>query len=204
VGAGGGESVPPENLPDPKDRIADRDRLTGAETAHARRGRGGRAADLRRRPGAGAENRAATLRSGVALLKLGRIDPAVERLERSVRLDPTRAEARFALADALMRKGRFREAATHWAEMARLQPGRFEAWANLGTALLNDARPAEAADALRRALALRPDDPVTRARQAAASGRTAEARAVLAAAVAERPDLRAALSRDAILGPLLP
>jgi arylsulfatase A-like enzyme/Tfp pilus assembly protein PilF len=204
VGAGGGEAEPPENLPDPKDRIGDRDRLTEAEQLL----RGGNAeAALRifddvlaREP----ENRAATLRSGVALLKLGRVDPAIQRLERSVRLDPARAEARFALGDALMRKGRFHDAAAQWAEMARLQPGRFEAWANLGTALLNDARQAEAAEALRRALALRPDDPVTRARHAAASGRTAEARAILAAAVSQRPDLRAALARDAILGPLLP
>ena len=204
VGAGGALSAPPEGLPDPKDRIADRDRLTEAEQLL----RGGsveaalRIFDdvLSREP----ENRAATLRSGVALLKLGRIDPAIERLERSVRLDPARAEARFALGDALMRTGRFRQAATQWAEMARLQPSRFEAWANLGTALLNDGRRPEAADALRRALAIRPDDPVIRARHAVSSGRTAEARTILAAAVAERPELRLSLARDPALVSLLP
>ena len=205
VGAGGGgEGAPPEGLPDPKDRIDDRDRLTEAEQLL----RGGsveaalRIFDdvLAREP----ENRAATLRSGVALLKLGRIAPAIERLERSVRLDPARAEARFALGDALMRTGRFREAATQWAEMARLQPGRFEAWANLGTALLNDGRGDEAADALRRALAIRPDDPLARARHAVASGRTIDARRILAAAIAERPELRATLARDPTLASLLP
>lgn len=204
VGAGAPESAPPSGLPDPKDRILDRDRLTEAEQLM----RGGsleaalRIFDdvLAREP----ENRAATLRSGVTLLKLGRLASAVERLERSVRLDPARAEARFALGDALMRTGRYREAATQWAEMARLQPSRFEGWANLGAALLDDSRPAEAREALRRALALRPDDSVTRAREAVASGRTGDARAILAAAVSQRPDLRAGLSRDPALAPLLP
>jgi cytochrome c-type biogenesis protein CcmH/NrfG len=88
--------------------------------------------------------------------------------------------------------------------MARLQPGRFEAWANLGTALLNDGRGAEAADALRHALAIRPDDPLARARHAVASGRTIDARRILAAAIAERPELRATLARDPTLASLLP
>jgi arylsulfatase A-like enzyme/Tfp pilus assembly protein PilF len=204
VAAGAGESEPPQDLADPKDRIEDRDRLTEAEQLMRR---GSLAAALRifddvlaREP----TNRAATLRSGVALLKLGRIEPAIERLDRSVRLDPARAEARFALGDALMRTGRFREAATQWAEMARLQPGRFEAWANLGAALVDDGRAAEARDALGRALALRPEDPPTRARHAVASGRTDEARSILVSAVAQSPGLKITLARDPVLGPLLP
>jgi len=70
--------------------------------------------------------------------------------------------------------------------------------------LLNDGRRPEAADALRRALAIRPDDPVIRARHAVSSGRTAEARTILAAALAERPELRPTLARDPALAALLP
>ncbi len=42
----------------------------------------------------------------MAWLRLGRLPEAVRRLELAVELDPERAEARFALADALMRSGR--------------------------------------------------------------------------------------------------
>jgi arylsulfatase A-like enzyme/Flp pilus assembly protein TadD len=159
VGAGGHDtSAPPAGLPDPKDRLALRQRLLDAE-AELRQQRLGSAlagfeAALREEP----ENRMAALRSGVLLLRLGRVQAAVERLGLAVRLDPQRAEARFALADALVRAGQPKAALEHWMELTRLQPGRFEAWFNLGSTLLETGRARAAASAFQEALLRRPGE----------------------------------------------
>ncbi len=110
LGAGESAGEPPMGLPDPKDRIDLRDRLTAGEEAL----REGNLAAAQRAfdavLGVEPNNRFATLRSGTALLEAGRLPEAAKRLARAVELDPEPAEARFALADALMRLGRGREA----------------------------------------------------------------------------------------------
>ena len=152
-------AIPAGDLPDPKDRIELREKLRLAEGAM----RGGDLAGavalfdevLRVEPG----NRAATLRSGIALMRLEHLARAVERLESAVELDPERSEARFALGDALMRAARPEPAARQWMELARLQPRRVEAWSNLGAALMLLERFDEAAQAFGEAAALAPNDP---------------------------------------------
>lgn len=135
VGVGAPVEAPPAGLPDPKSRIAMRERLQEAEVL------------LRRHAYAAAQeifdgvlaeepdNRFATLRSGIALLRLNRASEAVDVLTRSVAVEPRRAEARYALADALMRTADYHAAAEQWAALAELQPRRPEAWFNLATAL---------------------------------------------------------------------
>ncbi len=145
---------PPTGLPDPKDRIELRDKLTAGEDA-LQEGRFAAAiaafdAVLAVEP----SNRFATTRSGTALLEAGRYAEAAKRLTRAVQLDPDRAEARFALGDVLLRLGKPREAIPHWMELARLQPRRADAWSNLGLALLALGRTGNPADLDRAASAL--------------------------------------------------
>lgn len=171
LGGGASDGVPAAGLPDPKDRIGLREKLSQAEALL----RGGDPAGavelfdevLREEP----INRAAALRSGIALLRMGELPRAVERLEAAVALDPQRSEARFALGDALMRAGRPEPAAQQWMELARLQPRRAEAWSNLGAALMQLGRHDEALAAFTEAAGLAPDDP--RHRQALEQARTA-------------------------------
>jgi choline-sulfatase len=164
-----GHGMPPiaVGLPDPKDRLGELARLAEAEGL-LRRGDGARALPLfegvlKDDP----NNRFASLRSGLALLKLQRPAEAVARLEQAVRLDPEQAESRFALADALTRLGRTSEALAQWREVVRLQPGREAAWANMATVLARVGRWAEALAALERASSLAPQDQTIRANLAA-------------------------------------
>jgi hypothetical protein len=101
----GSRSAPPSiaSLPDPKDRIDLRDRLTLAEDLLASNRLSEAASLFEEVLAEEPENRAALLRSGIVALRSGQLDLAVQRLDRSVALDPDRAEARFALGDALMR-----------------------------------------------------------------------------------------------------
>ncbi len=158
VGSGGGADEPPANLPDPKDRVEMRQTLLDAEALM----KGGQFnAAVARFDAVLADepnNRFATLRAGTALLKAGQHTAAVPRLKRAVELDPARAEARYVLGEALLHLGRFAEATPQWMELVRLQPRRFEAWANLAAALHGDGQSAQAADAVKRALALAPDE----------------------------------------------
>jgi tetratricopeptide (TPR) repeat protein len=169
---------PTGDLPDPKDRLAERDLLATGESL-LRQGSFSGALELfgrvlEREPG----NRFATLRSGIALLKANEPARAVPFLRRAAELDPAQAETRFALADALTRTGRLDEAAEQWLETVRLQPRRVAAWANLGTVLAQSGKLEEAVKALREAVELDPADGRLRSNLAFAlrgAGRTAEA-----------------------------
>lgn len=150
---------PPAGLPDPKDRVLERDRLLEGESL-LRRGRFDDAVAafdgvLAKDP----ENRFAMLRSGIALLKKGDLRGAIPRLERAVVADPREPESRFALADALTRTGQFRRAVPHWIETARLQPRRAAAWSNLGTVLGQEGKLVDAIRAFERAVELEPRNP---------------------------------------------
>ncbi len=206
VGSGGADPEPPPNLPDPKDRIAERRVLLAAEALMGR----GRFAEavaafdqvLAQEP----ENHFAMLRSGIALLKAGNLEAAAPRLQKAVLLDPSRAEARFALADALQRLGRPGDALPHWLELAQLQPRRIEAWVNLAASLAASKRPADAAGALRQAVDLEPNDArlrLTLARYQQQAGDTKAARQSVNEALAANPELRSAVAADPQLAPLL-
>jgi choline-sulfatase len=158
VTSGAGTREPPPGLPDPKDRLAERDVLLRGE-ALLRQGRFDEAVAafdgvLASDPG----NRFALVRSGTALLKAGKLAPAIPRLARAVELDPDQPEAHYALADALTRTGDHARAIDEWRATVRLQPRRAAAWANLATVLGILGRYAEAREALGRALAITPDD----------------------------------------------
>lgn len=162
LGAGSvaADRKPPAGLPDPKDRVAERDLLLDGESL-LRRGRFDDAVAafdgvLVKDPG----NRFATLRSGIALLKKGDLRRAIPRLERAVAADPQEPESRFALADALTRTGQFRRAVPHWIATARLQPRRAAAWSNLGTVLGQEGKLVEASRAFERAVELEPRNPL--------------------------------------------
>jgi arylsulfatase A-like enzyme len=162
VGAGGGHLEPPAGLPDPKDRIEQRETLLAAED-DLRAGRPERAiAGFDAVLAVDPDNRFALLRSGVALLVAGRTEAAARRLHRAVTADPDRAEARFALGDALMRLGEPGRAVPQWMELVRLQPRRFEGWFNLGEALAASGEPVRAAAAFAEAAKLPADEGMRR------------------------------------------
>lgn len=214
VGAGGGDREAPAGLPDPKDRIAERDALLAAED-ELRAGRFDSAvAHFDEVLVTDPANRFATLRGGIARLKQGRLSEAVERLEKAVALDPDRAESRNALADALARSGHPDRAIPHWQELVRLQPRRAEGWSNLGMALLAAGRPGDARDALRHAVEIAPDRLELRhnlglaelamARGALTAKDLDAARAAVAAALAADPTLAGDVAEDAALVGLAP
>ena len=157
------------NLPDPKDRLALRERLTAAQEALEQGRVDAALAIFEEVLAAEPDNRFALSRSGVALLRRGNggdLDRAIPRLERAARLDPSAAETRSALAEALLLAGRHEEAIAAWTAVASQQPRWATAWSNLGAALGRAGRPADAVKALERALALEPADPDRLARLA--------------------------------------
>jgi arylsulfatase A-like enzyme/Flp pilus assembly protein TadD len=215
--AGGGASAPAaraEGLADPKDRLAQKAALAEAEGLLARHDRAAALAKLDAVLAAEPDNRLALLRSGAALIELGRPRDAVSRLERLVQLDPDHAEARYELADALTRVGDRPRALAQWQETLRLQPRRAVAWSNLGAVLAQTGRTADAAAALERAHALEPGNAVLAenlgavryelAVSAVKAGRTDDARRWLHEAVAVDPGLRRTATQDPRLAPLLP
>ncbi len=157
------------NLPDPKDRLALRERLTAAQEA-LEQGRVDTAlAIFEEVLAAEPDNRFALSRSGVALLRRGErrdLERAIPRLERAARADPLAAETRSALAEALTLAGRTEEAIAVWRAVVSQQPRWATAWSNLGTALGRAGRAADAVRALERARELEPKDPDRLARLA--------------------------------------
>ena len=157
------------DLPDPKDRLALRERLTAAQEALEQSRVDAALAIFEEVLEAEPDNRFALSRSGVALLRRGHpadLDRAIPRLERATRLDPLAAETRSALAEALLLAGRDEEAIDAWTAVVSQQPRWATGWGNLGTALGRAGRPTDAVRALERALALDPADPDRLARLA--------------------------------------
>jgi arylsulfatase A-like enzyme/cytochrome c-type biogenesis protein CcmH/NrfG len=212
-GAAAAGSPPPPGLADPKDRLAEKDRLTEGESLLLGRDFAGALERFDAVLARDADNRLALLRSGAALVELRRFREAVGRLGRLVRLDPEHAEARYALADALTRVGDAAPAVRQWHEVLRLQPRRAAAWSNLGSVLARQGAWREAIAALERAVALEPADETFRknlaacrfelARAELAAGRVEEARRLLRDALALDPALGAAARRDPRLAPLV-
>jgi arylsulfatase A-like enzyme/Tfp pilus assembly protein PilF len=214
VGGAPASGEPPPGLPDPKDRVAERDALLRGEGLLRRGDFDGALRQFETVLRADPKNRFATLRSGIALLKKGDARAAASRLRAAVDLDPGQAETRYALADALMRGGDDAAAIPQWMQTVRLQPRRTAAWSNLGTALGRMGRLDDAARAFAEAVRLEPGNPQLlenlgaarygRARQALAAGDRGAARKALAEALAADPRLRRQATADPELARLLP
>ena len=159
LGGGSARSEIPRDLPDPKDRVRERNALSDAESEMSK---GNPAAALRGFEAVLAvdpKNRYATLRSGIAFFQLGDSRAAIARLERAVELSPEDAEAHAAFADILDRTGDNPRAVKHWMEAVRLQPRGAGGWSHLGHSLLAGGRARDAVPALRRAAELDPGNP---------------------------------------------
>jgi arylsulfatase A-like enzyme/Flp pilus assembly protein TadD len=148
---------PRTGLADPKDRLALRELLTGADEA-LRQGQLEHGVELLTRalaeePG----NRFAQARLGIALVELDRPQEAERALARALELAPEDPETRAAHAELLMRSGRSAEAVGEWMEVLRLQPERVAAWSNLGAALGLSGQAERAVAAYQRAAELEPE-----------------------------------------------
>jgi choline-sulfatase len=173
LGGGSSKSEIPRDLPDPKDRVRERNALSDAESEMSK---GNPAAALRGFDAVLAsdpKNRYAALRSGVALFQLGDSRAAISRLEKAVQLSPEDAEAHATLADVLDRTGDNARAVKHWMEAVRLQPRAAGGWSHLGHSLIAGGRTRDAIPALRRAAELDPGNPA-RGRDLAAAERSLE------------------------------
>jgi choline-sulfatase len=214
VGGAPAAGEAPPGLPDPKDRVAERDALLRGEGLLRRGDFDGALRQFEAVLRADPKNRFAVLRSGIALLKKGDARAAAARLRAAVDLDPGQAETRYALADALTRAGDNAAAVPQWMETVRLQPRRTAAWSNLGTTLGRMGRLDDAARAFAEAVRLEPGNPQLLANlgaaryelaaRALAAGDREAARKALAEAVAADPRLRQRAAADPDLGRLLP
>ena len=156
VGAGSAPQSVPDGLPAPAERIEMRRALLRADSLH-KQGRidealAGFTAVLDSEP----ENRYALSRAGIALMSAGRNKEAIGYLQTAVRLDPGRAELRFALGQSLSALDRWSEAHEHWMELSRLLPRHYQAWANLGLSFARQEDFARAAEAMVTAYGLNP------------------------------------------------
>jgi CRISPR-associated protein Csy1 len=135
---------------------------------------------------------------GLVLKEQGDLDGAVAVLRSVLAFMPDYATALNNLGSVLADAGRDSEALAAFRAAAARAPQSFEAWRNLGSTLARLDRPAEAIPALETALRLQPGQPAALrmelARMLAAANRTAQARAVYAAVLADEPgNLQAAI-----------
>jgi tetratricopeptide (TPR) repeat protein len=107
---------------------------------------------------------------GYELYAQGRIDEAVEELQRFARELPSDRfvpTARAIVGDVLLSRGRFADASVEYDAVVRANPAFGKAWSNLGVALAQSGRRDEAIRALERAVTLEPRDPTARRNMAA-------------------------------------
>lgn len=95
---------------------------------------------------------------GTAWLRFGNAAAAVSECETAVRLDPTRPQYRYNLAQALERVGRTDEALAAYAEVIRRDPSYVAAHDNYAALLVRIGRAADARREWEEALRLQPDD----------------------------------------------
>jgi len=89
--------------------------------------------------------------------RTGDMDGAIEQCRRALKRDKRNVRALFIAGNCAMQAGRHQDAAKWLQRAATLETGAPEIFNNLGAALLNCEQPEAAAEALRRALALKPD-----------------------------------------------
>jgi choline-sulfatase len=148
---GGGSSAPATGaLPDPKDRIATYEDFKRG-LALRRGGRPAEAADqLRKVVRANPEMGDAWEMLGVTLLEIDRKPEAIEALDRTIALDPTRPEPHLALARVYALDGRRDLAVPHAEVAAARDPGK--AYEMLGQIMLDEGRLEPAAQYARQSL----------------------------------------------------
>jgi tetratricopeptide (TPR) repeat protein/negative regulator of sigma E activity len=93
----------------------------------------------------------------VSLAGSGRLDDAVDELQRALALQPTYDDARRELGNVLARKGKLDEAIAEYRRAIALRPDYWGHYSALGFSLLQAARYDEAAEAYRRVIQLQPD-----------------------------------------------
>jgi tetratricopeptide (TPR) repeat protein len=104
----------------------------------------------------------AFLEHGGLLSKMGRLDEAAAMLERGLVLVPDTADLRLELGYVHLKRNRRAEARALFLLVLEAMPERHEALLALAKVMALDGEYAAAADRYRRALAMRPDDIVTR------------------------------------------
>src|SRR5260221_3146994 len=100
--------------------------------------------------------------SGVVATRMGKLNVAVERLGRCVRLEPSRPRAHAALGFALDQVGRVEEARAAFQKAVALEPGFADAHNGLGITCFRLGLLDEAMASFGRALALAPESVETR------------------------------------------
>jgi eukaryotic-like serine/threonine-protein kinase len=96
----------------------------------------------------------------VSLAGTGRLDEAVDELQRALSLQPNYDDARRELGSVLARKGRLDDAIAEYRKAIELRPDYWGHHSALGFSLFQAARYEEAATAYRRVIALQPDSAV--------------------------------------------
>jgi Tfp pilus assembly protein PilF len=108
--------------------------------------------------GAGAASAEDLVAEGRALEERGEFGPAIEALERAVKLDPRQAEACWRLAVSYDKLGRWSESSAYYQKALQAKPGNADLYADMGYSLYLQRRWPEAEMNLRQALALQNDN----------------------------------------------
>ena len=128
---------------------------------------------------------------GLALIRAGQPQEAIEYLQRALEIKPDFADAHINLGVTLLQIGRVREAIDHYRQAVRMRPESVDDHINLGVALVQAGRPQEAIDCYMSALKHDSSSPVLRFNLGIAlaqTGRLPEAIEYYRQALALKPD----------------
>lgn len=103
-------------------------------------------------------NEVANMGLAITLLHEGRLNEAIEPLERVIAFNPNQKDAYFHLGLVKFRLGRFDEALTHYQQAIAVDSTFSKAWNNLGNTLFELKEPGAALDAVARAVASDPSN----------------------------------------------
>jgi serine/threonine-protein kinase len=137
----------------------------------------------------------------VALMGSGRLDEAIDELQRALAIQPNYDDARRELGNALARKGRVDEALAEFRKAIDVRPNYWEHHSALGVILLRAARYDEAVETFKRVIELQPDNYFGYQQLGAAYqylGRDEDAVANYERAIAIRPNAQAYSNLGAI------
>ena len=94
---------------------------------------------------------------GAMLVRLGKVQEAIDHYEQALRLKPDLAVAHYDLGIALAGQSKVQEAINHYEQALRIEPDYAEAHNNLGIALVRLGKMQEAIEQYQQALRIRPD-----------------------------------------------
>jgi len=95
---------------------------------------------------------------GIVLLRKGKLDEAISKLQRAVDLRSKNAPAHDNLAKAFLQKGQLADAMIHYRKLLELEPNNEEGRNILGTVLAQQGRIKEAVEQWQRVLAIQPEN----------------------------------------------